>query len=239
MNNRLRFRPDLAECILEDRALLATPNLGIIILTSSGYALITPFPGANTSAGGSLGSNGPGGGSASSVSGVPIPTSLFITGSGGISSLRPGNITGVPSLGGGAATAAGAVASIQVGSGADEANAPAGNSSSSISLVSRNVVADPLQRPGLIQIGGPTSTSSSPVLPPGQSYRDTAPVPPPMPYGVINQGAANPTYTSGQSPAPNPQLGAPTLGPFNRARSMTGPLPGSMVPVTPILPGSN
>src|SRR5262245_28606975 len=105
MNSHLMFRPDLTECVLEDRSLLATPNLGIIILTSSGYALVTPFPGANSSAGGSLGSNGSGGGSASGVSGVPIPTSLFITGSGGISSLKPGNITGVPSLSG----AAGAV----------------------------------------------------------------------------------------------------------------------------------
>jgi hypothetical protein len=39
--------------------------------------------------------------------------------------------------------------------------------------------------------------------------------------------------------APNPQLGAPTLGPFNRARSMSSPLPGSMVPVNPLLPGNN
>src|SRR6516165_2477485 len=67
MKSRLLFRPDLTDCILEDRSLLATPNLGIIILTSSGYALITPFPGANSSAGGSLGSNGPSGGSASGV----------------------------------------------------------------------------------------------------------------------------------------------------------------------------
>jgi hypothetical protein len=239
MNSRLMFRPDLAECVLEDRALLATPNLGIIILTSSGYALVTPFPGANSSAGGSLGSNGPSGGSASGVSGVPIPTGLFITGSGGISSLRPGNITGVPSLGGTTSASGGAGASVQVGSGADDANAPISNSSSSINPVSRNFFADPMQRPILTQIGGSISASSSPVLPPGQSYRDTAPVPPPMPYGVMNQSASDSTDPSRQSSAPNPQLGAPTLGPFNRSRNMTGPLPGSLVPVTPLLPGSN
>jgi hypothetical protein len=38
---------------------------------------------------------------------------------------------------------------------------------------------------------------------------------------------------------PNPQLGAPTLGPFNSNRGMGSPLPGSIVPVTPMLPGNN
>jgi hypothetical protein len=42
MNNRLMFRPDLMECILEDRALMAIANLGLIIQTTSGLALITP-----------------------------------------------------------------------------------------------------------------------------------------------------------------------------------------------------
>src|SRR4051794_10373733 len=107
MNSHLVFRPDLTDCILEDRSLLATPNLGILILTQSGYALITPFPGANSSAAGSLGGSGGSSGSANGVSGVPIPTSLFVTGSGGISSLRPGNITGISSLNGGTAGSTG------------------------------------------------------------------------------------------------------------------------------------
>jgi len=228
------FRPDLTDCILEDRFLLATPNLGVIILTQSGFALITPFPGANTSAAGSLGSSGPSGGSASPVSGVLIPTGLYITGSGGISSLRPGNITGVPSLAGGATGTAATGVNIQVGSGANDASA--GNTNN---VVSRNTVADPTQRPVFTQIGGPTSGSSSPVLPPGQSYRDTAPVPPPTAYGVVNQPAPGASPSSSGLYTPDPQAGAPTLGPFNRSRSMSGPRPGSLVPVSPMLPGNN
>jgi hypothetical protein len=235
------LKPDLDNCRLEDRTLPAIPNLGIFVLTQSGYALITPFPGANTSAAGSLGSSGPSGGSASSVSGVLIPTSLYITGNGGISSLRPGNITGVPSLAGGAAGAAASGITIQVGSGADEANGPSGSGSgATANVVSLTTVADPTQRPLFIQIGTTSSASSSPVLPPGQSYRDTAPVPPPMPLGVVNQSA---TGTSGSSNSgmymPNPQMGAPTLGPFNSNRGMNNGLPGSLVPVMPMLPGNN
>jgi len=233
MNSHWIFRPDLTDCILEDRFLLATPNLGIIILTQSGFALITPFPGANTSAAGSLGSSGPGGGSASPVSGVAIPTSLYVTGNGGISSLRPGNITGVPSLAGGATSAAASGVTIQVGSGANDASA-----SNTNNPVAQNT-GDPTQVPVFTQIGGPISASSSPVLPPGQSYRDTAPVPPaPAPSGVLPQPA--PASNSGVGLyTPNPQAGAPTLGPFNQSRSMTSPRPGTLVPVSPMLPGNN
>jgi hypothetical protein len=39
--------------------------------------------------------------------------------------------------------------------------------------------------------------------------------------------------------APNPQMGAPTLGPFNSGRHVNTPLPGSLVPVNPMLPGNN
>ena len=99
MNSHLAFRPDLNNCILEERSLLAT-NFGVIVLTTSGLSFNIPFPGANNAAGGSLASGGAAAGSASSVSGVPVPTSLYITGSFGISSLRPGNITGNPGIGG-------------------------------------------------------------------------------------------------------------------------------------------
>jgi len=234
MYRHLTFRPDLNDCILEDRSLLATPNLGIIILTQSGFALITPFPGANTSAAGSLGSSGPSSGTASSVSGVPIPTSLYITGNGGISSLKPGNITGVPSLAGGAAGTAGTSATVQIGSGSDDASAPQTNT-----VVSRNTVADPTQVPVFTQIGFTSSASSSPVLPPGQSYRDSAPVPPPSPFGVVNQSATGASTSNSGMYTPNPQAGAPTLGPFNSGRNTGSPLPGSLVPVNPMLPGNN
>jgi hypothetical protein len=239
MNNRLIFRPDLRNCILEERALLAIPNLGIIVVTTSGLALVTPFPGASSSTSGSLGSSGPSSGSAASVSGMPQPTSIYITGTGGLSSLKPGNLTGLPSLAGGAAGAAGgALVSIAVGSGADTGGGPTNNISNggaTNNVVGLYTVADPTGRPTSTVIGGPTSTSDSPVLPPGQSYRDSAPVPPPMPMGVMNQS----TTSGGGSLAPNPQLGAPRLGPFNSSRGMSSPLPGSLVPVTPMLPGNN
>src|SRR5262245_9841578 len=117
MSLRLVFRPDLNECVLEERALMAT-NLGSIVQTTTGLILLTPFPGANTSGAGSFGGNG-GAGAASSVSGLPIPTSFFIAGSGGFSSLRPGNITGLSGFSGSAAASRGVSITIQVGSGAD------------------------------------------------------------------------------------------------------------------------
>ena len=40
-------------------------------------------------------------------------------------------------------------------------------------------------------------------------------------------------------PMLNPQLGAPRLGPFNAPRGMSSSMPGSLVPVTPMLPGNN
>ena len=82
MNALLKFRPDLNACVLEDRLVPAGPNLGVIVLTTSGYALMTPFPGAAY-----LGS--PSGGTA-------VPTSFVITGFGGISSMQPGSIAGLP-----------------------------------------------------------------------------------------------------------------------------------------------
>jgi hypothetical protein len=242
MNSHLMFRPDLNDCILEDRALMANSNLGIIILTTSGLSLVTPFPGASSSAAGSLGSSGGGGGSSASVSGLPIPQSLYITGGSGISSLRPGNITGNPSVGGGAATAGGLSIPIQVGSGADTAGGPTSNitSGSASVLVSRATVADPLQPSVFAFIGGASTSTNSPVLPPGQSYRDSAPVQPSPPMGVVNQSATGTGSTNnGAFPSLNPQLGAPRLGPFNSTRGMNSSMPGSMVPITPLLPGNN
>ena len=65
------------------------------------------------------------------------------------------------------------------------------------------------------------------MLPPGQSYRDSAPVPPPLPMGVMNQSAAGSGATNGGgSMAPNPQLGAPRLGPFNSTRGHDQPPAG-------------
>jgi hypothetical protein len=154
---------DLQACALEDRLLPVIANLGVIVLTTGGYVLMTPYPGAAASPGGSPG-------------GAPIPTSFFITGSGGISSMQPGNITGIPGLAvtGTAGSSGGAGATISVGSGANNAAAP------SISLVTRNTIANDALVP-LPQIGRP-SGDRSPVLPVGQIYRggvpETVPVPP-------------------------------------------------------------
>ena len=52
MNSPLMFRPDLRNCVLEERALLAIANLGLIIQTTSGLSLITPFPGCECIGGG-------------------------------------------------------------------------------------------------------------------------------------------------------------------------------------------
>jgi len=151
-----KFHPDLQACELEDRLLPVIANLGVIVLTTGGYVLMIPFPGAAAYPGGSPG-------------GTAIPTSLFMTGSGGISSIQPGNITGVPSLAatGTAGSSGGAGVTISVGSGANDATA------ASIPLVTRSTIAnDALNPPPLI---GRPSGDRSPVLPAGQFYRGGVP----------------------------------------------------------------
>ena len=46
MNPRRIFRPDLNDCGLEDRLAPVIANLGVIVLTTGGYMLLIPFPGA-------------------------------------------------------------------------------------------------------------------------------------------------------------------------------------------------
>jgi hypothetical protein len=234
MNPRWMFRPNLLDCILEERIAPAIANFGVIILTTTGYSLLIPFPGANSS-GSVSGAGGQGvATSAQPVSGVAQPTSFYITGFNGISSVRPGNITGVPSLAGGATVAAGAGLSIQVGSGTDDASAPQSNGGAPSGVVSLATVADPTLRPLTTPIGIVSTGSSSPVLPPGQSYRDNAPVPPPTPYGVIPPPQApSPSGMGGDPFAPNPMSGAPTLGPGATMRSAGGVMPGTVAPMPP------
>jgi hypothetical protein len=246
MINRLMFRPNLVDCILEERVAPAIANLATVILTTTGLTLIEGFPGANSSGAGSVGSNS-GASSASSVSGVAMPTSFYVTGTSGISSLKPGNITGVPSLGAGATTAGGVSISIQLGSGADAAGGPTNNVSNggaTNNVVGRATVADPTANPTSTVIGGMSSSdaASSPVLPPGQSYRDSAPVPAASSLNTVPNSATAGPGMSTDPYAPNPQAGAPTLGPFNmmnRSGGMVNPIPGSLVPVSPLMPGNN
>jgi hypothetical protein len=243
MINRLMFRPNLVDCILEERVAPAIANLATVILTTTGLTLIEGFPGANSSGAGSVGSNS-GSTSSASVSGVAMPTSFYVTGSNGISSVKPGNITGVPSLAGGATGAGSASSSIQVGSGSDTDDSSSSGTAST--PVGRSTVADPTTNLAGAVIGGmSTSAASSPVLPPGQSYRDTAPVPGASPLTTVPAGATAGPGINDQS-SPNPMSGAPTLGPFNmmnggmmnRSGGMVNPIPGSLMPVGPMMPGS-
>jgi hypothetical protein len=148
MTALLKFRPELHASELEERLVPAGPNLGVAVLTTSGYVLMTLFAGAAYP-------GGPSGGTA-------IPTSFVLTGSGGISSMQPGSIAGLPatapsgSNGGGGATITG-------GTEANDASA------ASISLVTRNTIANDALNPAP-RIGR-DSGDRSPVLPAGQVYR--------------------------------------------------------------------
>ncbi|MHB1559840.1 MAG: hypothetical protein ACYC61_20520, partial [Isosphaeraceae bacterium] len=93
MKRSWELKPNLLDCILEERIAPAIANLGIIIQTTSGLALITPFPGAvNLAAIGGAGSTN----TAASVSGTAMPTMFYVTGTRGISTFMPGNFTGNP-----------------------------------------------------------------------------------------------------------------------------------------------
>lgn len=243
MNNRLMFRPNLVDCILEERVAPAIANLASVILTTTGLILIEGFPGANSSGAGSVGSNS-GSTSSASVSGVATPTSFYVTGQNGISSVKPGNITGVPSLAAGATGTGSAGTSIQIGSGADTDDSS--SSGTAATPVGRSTVADPTTNLAGAVIGGmaTTSAASSPVLPPGQTYHDTAPVPGASPLTTVPAGATAGPGMSDQSSL-DPMAGAPTLGPFNmmnggmmnRSGGMVNPIPGSLMPVGPMMPG--
>jgi hypothetical protein len=245
MNDRLKFRPNLVDCVLEERVAPAIANLATIILTTNALILIEGFPGANSSGAGSLGASSSSSSSASSVSGTAVPTTLYITGTNGISSLKPGNITGVPSLAAGATGTSGTTLTIQVGSGSDTDDGPTPSAT-----VSSATVADPTANPTITVIGGDgTSGSASPILPPGQSYRDSAPIQPTMGTTsstmsiMPNSTMSGSSTMGGNTMAPNPQMGAPTLGPssmnmMNRG-GMVNPIPGSLVPISPMMPGNN
>jgi hypothetical protein len=155
---RWNYRPDLRACELEDRLVPATPNLGATVLTTGGYVLLlSPFPVIASSPFGASGSPG-------------FLTPSVMTGSAGGSGLLPGNSPGVPGLTTSAPTGSnrGAAVTIVVGSGADDASAPI------IPLVTRNTIAnDALNAAPVI---GRASGDDSPVLPPGQVYRDGVPV---------------------------------------------------------------
>ena len=182
MKALLKFRPDLLASELEDRLLPVISNPGVMVLTTGGYVLLTPSLGGPASPGGWTG-------------GVDIPTGFFMTGSGGISSMQPGNNTGVPGLAatGPAGPSGAAGATIIVGSGANDANGPIVPA-----LVTRNTIANDALNPPP-RIGRP-SGDLSPVLPAGQVYRGGVPETAPAP----DSGEAperQPIRIRGQTPA--------------------------------------
>lgn len=221
------LKPNLLDCLLEDRIMPAIANLGVIVQTTSGLSLVTPFPGASNSAAGSLGSSSGGSQStAASVSGAAMPTSFYITGKNGISSFAPGNFTGNPSVGGAGGTGASGVGlTIQVGSGADDASA------SNSAPVGRGTVGDNgTTAPIMAYIGGVTSSSgsSSPTSATSQTNQSqTAPVPSLPPMGIVIPGSPSGSSPGMASPANpmTPQMGAPSL------------LPGLTPRLSPMLPG--
>jgi len=245
MNPRRMFRPDLGDCVLEDRLMPVIANLGVIVLTTGGYVLLIPFPGAFVSPALLASSSGPP--SAASVSGTPINTPFFVMGAGGLSSVQPGNITGVPSLGSVAPTSSAGrpVVNINVGSGANDATAL------NIPSVTQTTFANDLLNPPPI-IGGQPSGDSSPVLPRGQSYRGAAPALAPTTAAGATTSGQTSTSTStstssgvaGNPPSPYPPSVVPLVYPFKRAAGSMNPpagyppgsLTGGPTPVLPVSP---
>jgi len=229
MNPRRMFRPDLDNCVLEDRSTPVIADLGVIVLTTGGYMLLIPFPGAYVSSAALATSSGPP--AAASVSGTPINTTFFVMGTGGLSSVQPGNITGVPNLGslGPTGSPSGRAVTINVGSGANDATAP------STTPVTRNTIANDLLNP-LPSIGGRPSSDNTPVLPPGQTYRGTTPAAAPA-------NAAGAT-TGGQTNTGPPSSGAASNPPARYPRGVVPlvfpfkPGDGSMIPPPGPRPGS-
>ncbi len=171
-----KFHPDLQACELEDRLLPVIANLGVIVLTTGGYVLMIPFPGE-------------------SPGGTAIPTSFSMTGSGGISTIQPGNTTGVSSLAatGTTGSSGGAGVTTTAGSAANDPNA------ASIPLVTRNTIANDALN-SLPLIGRP-SGDRSPVLPAGQLYRGDVPEIAPAP-----PSSETPGEQSSRSPVNSPPL---------------------------------
>jgi hypothetical protein len=228
MKRSWELKPNLLDCILEERIAPAIANLGVIALTTGGYSLVTPFPGASNSSAGSLGSSSTGQSSAASVSGAAMPTSFYVTGNRGISTFLPGNFTGNPAIGGAVTGGGGLGLTIQVGSGADEDGGPSPSPSAARSTGADGGTTAPI----MAYIGQVSSYSGSDDTPAGQSSQtqtQSAPVPSLPPMGVVIPGSPSGTSPGMSSPMNpmTPQMGAPTLMP-GLGRGLAPSLPGGM-----------
>jgi hypothetical protein len=212
------LKPNLLNCILEERIAPAIANLGVIALTTSGLTLVTPFPGAaslSVLGGGAAASSAP------SVSGAAIPTSFYMTGRG-ISSFSPGNFTGNASVAGAITSSSGPGGTIQVGSGADDASAPVTPTASRNNQGSNGAAAPILAYIGSVSTGSGSTVPSATSTGTTQTAQ-TAPVPSLPRMGVVIPGS--PTSMNGNPTNPmDPQSGAP--------RFMYG-LTGKLVPTLP------
>lgn len=165
------------------------------------------------------------------MSGTPINTPFFIMGTGGISSVQPGNMTGLPNLGSVPLTSSngGSGLIINVGSGTNDATAL------NIPPVTRNSLGNDLLNP-MPLIGGQPSGDNSPILPPGQSYRATTSAISPTNATAAGTTRTGQTTTSPPSsgvesnpPSPYPPSVVPLVFPFKPAGSSMFP-PGSPAP---------
>ena len=207
------LKPDLLDCMLEERIVPAGPmnNLGIIIQTTSGLMLVTPFPGAinlAAMAGGASGSVAP------SVSGTPFPTGIYLTGTRGISSMMPGNMTGNPAVMGVVGASGGASETIEVGSGADEASGGGGGASTTPAMSRTNPAYGGAATAIMAYIGTPGQNSSGMTTANNGQVQTTAPVPALPPMGTSIPGTPGSQGQSDPGPAQKPmgpQLGAPRM----------------------------
>jgi hypothetical protein len=214
MKARLKYRPDLRDCELEDRLVPVIPNFGMISLTTDGYVLISVFPGIPVDPAGLIGATAIpemgagvlvsyGGDLISTFSGFatdptsslggPGLTSLGTTISEGISEIQAGSGTGIPGLAAMTLTGSkgGANGPIVVGSGANDATAPI------IDLVTRNTIANDARNAA--PLIGRVSGDRSDVLPLEQVYRGGLPVS--ASGGLTTEGAGQ---RAGQDPDQGP-----------------------------------
>lgn len=217
------LKPNLMDCILEDRIVPASMNnLGLIVQTTGGLALVTPFPGAINLA--SLAGAGAVS-AAASVSGTAMPTSFYMT-SRGISSFSPGNMTGNPAVAGLLLDVEGGAGGvIRVGSGADEAGGPSSNAASSRTNPATNG-----QMPGIMayigQVASASGNSASDSAASDATKSQTAPVPSLPPPGNVIPGSPNGNSPASPSPM-SPSFGAPRLI-KGLGSSLTPTLPGGL-----------
>jgi hypothetical protein len=223
--NRLALRPDLNECVLEDRNLLAySPSVPGFIYASSGFIVLTVPPGlssalnsAPSGGGSSFSSNGSGGGT--------IGTSFSINGFGP-SSIQIGNNTGFAALAAGAGsktTAAGGSAGPGgiAGSttGASGTTAQVAGYSSSFSS-GNNTALNSSNNFG--QTTSPVGSVPAPV----QTYADSSSSTPVLQQTNSTADAnanINPPQMSGVNPLGGPSLTEGLLG--KKLRTTTSPMP--------------